>query len=80
MLNFLAVSCGQPLLRNGTVLADSFDFQDSVAYVCDPGYKLRGSMFSTCLATGTWSGRTPKCQGLLSGCWFYHCMVFLVEL
>ena len=69
--NFLAVSCGQPRLRNGNIVGDSFDFQDRVACFCDSGYELQGTTFSTCLATGTWSGPTPECKCLFSECWHF---------
>ncbi|XP_066302889.1 sushi, von Willebrand factor type A, EGF and pentraxin domain-containing protein 1-like [Branchiostoma lanceolatum] len=36
-------------------------YLDTVTFICDAGYEIRGSHTRTCLADGTWTGIQPDC-------------------
>ena len=54
--------CGDPgMPDNGNVTAEHTKFGAVATYHCRTGRSLRGYTKSSCLATGKWSGSTPKC-------------------
>ena len=63
------VDCG-PLddPENGNVFHVSTTFWSSAYYYCFTGYRLIGSSFRICLASGNWSGSAPICQGMCLSC------------
>uniref|UniRef100_H3AD23 Sushi, von Willebrand factor type A, EGF and pentraxin domain containing 1 n=1 Tax=Latimeria chalumnae TaxID=7897 RepID=H3AD23_LATCH len=57
------VNCGPPEdISHGYLNGSSFNYADSVQYVCFPGYELEGNAIRKCLLSGTWSGIPPSCQ------------------
>ena len=68
--HFVAVDCGMPPGITGRDnLIANFDstnttFRNVVVYSCNPGFRLVGSSSLTCLASGSWSGVAPTCQGM----------------
>lgn len=44
-----------------------FLFGDTVTYVCDMGYVLRGEANRTCQTDSSWSNAAPSCEGEFLG-------------
>lgn len=42
---------------------DYVEVGDKVEYSCYPNYKIEGSNYLTCTATGEWNREKPKCTG-----------------
>lgn len=59
------VKCPVPqTLENGIIISDEqteYNFEDSVKYGCNVGYKMQGGRFIRCLADRTWS-QMPVCS------------------
>ena len=49
---------GKVTYVNGTLTL----YEDSIQFVCNPGYDLNGTKTADCLATGNWSNEVPTCQ------------------
>ncbi|XP_078698289.1 uncharacterized protein LOC144925662 [Branchiostoma floridae x Branchiostoma belcheri] len=62
-----AVQCPlQTAPINGAVTgSNSYYYQSTVLFSCDPGYALVGATSSTCQADGTWSDSVPICSACL---------------
>ena len=63
--HFIAVkNCGDPgSPANGFRVGSEFTYGAKVIFDCNPGFKLRGSIFRECQADGTWSGTAASCSG-----------------
>ena len=63
------VDCG-PLdnPENGNVFISGTTLGSFAVYRCFTGYRLIGSSFRTCLASGSWSESAPICQGKCLRC------------
>ena len=48
---------------NGQVTFSSTVFNSFASYSCASGFTLDGLNIRTCLASGSWSGVEPTCQG-----------------
>ena len=58
------ISCGSlSNLDYGWVKAKSTLFESVATYQCTKGYVLSSNITRHCLASGTWSGVTPSCEG-----------------
>ena len=63
------VFCDDPgTIANGSQSSNlsKFAYNDNIYYKCDKGYKLIGNSNRTCLASGKWSGESPRCKGKYS--------------
>jgi len=64
---FVALRCSLPRLpRRGAIEPSdktSFAQGETIRYVCNPGYAIKGSEESTCGASGVWSSAPPTCVG-----------------
>ncbi|XP_013383226.1 sushi, von Willebrand factor type A, EGF and pentraxin domain-containing protein 1 [Lingula anatina] len=49
-------------IPHGKIIGDNFTFSATIAFICDPGYRLEGSSVRQCIAKGKWSGKTPSCR------------------
>ena len=59
------VKCGPPTaLENGSVIGESFLFEDTVTFICNAGFELVGSASVKCLSNKSWSALTPTCKQL----------------
>ena len=63
-------TCGDPRPVNGSVNATKspivigyYSVGTNVAFSCDPGYELEGSISSTCDDSGSWNPPPPTCKG-----------------
>ncbi|XP_076145380.1 sushi, von Willebrand factor type A, EGF and pentraxin domain-containing protein 1 isoform X2 [Alosa pseudoharengus] len=57
-----AVSCGAPVIPNGVIVkGKEYTFNKKLEFSCEPGFMLKGTSFTTCLANGTWTQATPAC-------------------
>ena len=57
------MNCGPPEdIAFGSVPGNTFSFGDTLTYVCDLGYVLRGEANRTCQADGSWSNAAPYCE------------------
>ncbi|KAK4305073.1 hypothetical protein Pmani_023017 [Petrolisthes manimaculis] len=57
------VHCGFPgYLLNGHMEGHSYSYSDTISYICNPGFELRGEAERTCQADGKWSGEDPACE------------------
>ena len=45
------------------IIESSYNYDETVYYKCDTGYRMTGSGKRTCLASGNWSGVVPVCNG-----------------
>ncbi|XP_062450802.1 C4b-binding protein alpha chain [Rhea pennata] len=57
--------CSSPQINNGKVIADNFQFETTVSFTCNAGYKLKGSSSSTCVISGNgvgWDTAFPSCE------------------
>lgn len=62
------VSCGPPEdIDFGSVQGNMFLFGDTVTYVCEMGYVLRGEANRTCQTDSSWSNAAPSCEGEFLG-------------
>ena len=50
------IDYSQPVAGRGDT-----EFGSVATYTCNTGYDLTGESKRTCQATGTWSGKEPKC-------------------
>ncbi|KAJ8262625.1 hypothetical protein GJAV_G00168490 [Gymnothorax javanicus] len=58
-----AVSCGPaPVVENAVAMVTGETYQSNVRYLCNSGLQLVGQQNVSCLANGTWSQPTPKCE------------------
>ena len=48
---------------NGSLVGNLTTYPYMVQFVCDEGFKLRGSKTRQCLSTGNWSGNESFCEG-----------------
>nr|XP_013805943.1 PREDICTED: complement receptor type 1-like [Apteryx mantelli mantelli] len=57
--------CSVPQIENGKVIADNFQFETTVKFICDAEYKLKGSSSATCVISGNgvgWDMAFPSCE------------------
>ncbi|KAK7501166.1 hypothetical protein BaRGS_00007651, partial [Batillaria attramentaria] len=60
------VDCGAPRsIEFGTMMGESYLYNDTVLYDCEYGYSLIGPHERTCQANGEWSGDEPYCYEIL---------------
>ncbi|XP_078575446.1 sushi, von Willebrand factor type A, EGF and pentraxin domain-containing protein 1-like isoform X3 [Branchiostoma floridae x Branchiostoma japonicum] len=58
----LPLHCPPPTaIASGTVLGSDFTYRQTVRYVCDSGYELKGNQERLCQADQTWRGELPEC-------------------
>ena len=79
---FLAVTCPDPTPAKGSLRSSLFHPPHNGTYLkgtltiysCDPGYDITGSVFSYCVAFGTWEPAPATCIGNNSIVWtlIYH--------
>ena len=56
------IVCGQPPpIQHGKAEFTSDEYDSAATYVCDDGYKLKGSASVRCDADAKWSGNIPAC-------------------
>ena len=51
--------------ENGGVDVSNTIFDSTATYSCNDGYNLVGDTTRTCLASGSWSGDDPTCEGII---------------
>ncbi|XP_069731763.1 membrane cofactor protein-like isoform X2 [Phaenicophaeus curvirostris] len=59
------VRCDDPRVENGkkkSGFGPSYSYQDSVVFVCDPGYFMTGSEVIICGEDNAWSPEKPTCE------------------
>ena len=61
------ITCGNPgQPTNGQATSTGYDFEKTVRYTCNRGYKMEnipsGVLIVTCKGTGLWSQAKPTCQ------------------
>ena len=57
------VRCLEPVtMENGNTIGRSFLVNDTIKFVCNAGYNLKGISSSVCLMNGTWSGDPRSCE------------------
>ncbi|XP_068228821.1 sushi, von Willebrand factor type A, EGF and pentraxin domain-containing protein 1-like isoform X2 [Palaemon carinicauda] len=57
------VSCGFPgYLINGNIEGKSYSYGDTITYVCNQGFNLKGNAQRTCQADGFWTNEPPVCE------------------
>ncbi|KGL83814.1 Complement receptor type 1, partial [Tinamus guttatus] len=57
--------CSTPQIKDGKVLGDSFEFEATVTFTCNPGFKLNGPSSATCEISGNgvgWNKAFPTCE------------------
>ncbi len=58
------VKCEDPGKPDNSIrFLSSTNVNSIVKYKCKEGYRLAGSSYRVCQASGKWSGITPKCLG-----------------
>ncbi|CAH1243596.1 CR1 [Branchiostoma lanceolatum] len=58
----MPLHCPPPTaITNGTVLGSDFTYRQTVRYVCDSGFELKGNQERLCQADQTWRGELPVC-------------------
>ncbi|NP_001355694.1 complement receptor type 2 isoform X1 [Mus musculus] len=65
VLSTSAVLCLQPKIKRGQILSilkDSYSYNDTVAFSCEPGFTLKGNRSIRCNAHGTWEPPVPVCE------------------
>lgn len=65
LLLFLSalVNCGDTgFPMNGKKLGSGYWTGESVAFICNPGYRLFGPTTRVCLPSGNWSDIQPSCK------------------
>ncbi|XP_060582617.1 sushi, von Willebrand factor type A, EGF and pentraxin domain-containing protein 1-like, partial [Ruditapes philippinarum] len=56
------VQCGEPMkVPNSKVSVASYNFKGEAQYLCDLGYRVKGSSIITCEKNGNWLEATPEC-------------------
>ncbi|MBN3306145.1 SVEP1 protein, partial [Amia calva] len=59
----IVTTCDPPDdISHGFLNGSSFNFGDSVEYICFPGYEVSGNPILQCSANGSWVGTVPSCQ------------------
>ena len=57
------VECPPPKrILNGHTIGTNFEFQNTVEYTCEAGYKLEGLKIRRCLENASWNGDPPVCE------------------
>ena len=57
------VECPAPnVLENGHVVGSNFEYQGTIEYTCEAGYRLEGLKIRRCIENATWSGSAPICD------------------
>jgi hypothetical protein len=57
------IKCSPPgRLENGRQIGNSYYLGDTLSFICNSNYKLRGSATRTCRATRRWSGYVATCD------------------
>ncbi|NWW93649.1 CR1L protein, partial [Rhynochetos jubatus] len=57
--------CTRPMIKNGDVIADNFQFETVVTFTCHPGYELKESFSAKCVVSGNgvdWDTPLPHCE------------------
>ncbi|KAM8795879.1 membrane cofactor protein-like [Eudromia elegans] len=57
--------CSTPQIKDGKVLGDNFEFETTVAFTCNAGFKLNGPSSATCDISGNgvdWNTAFPTCE------------------
>ena len=63
-MSVTVVDCGSlPRPANGAVSLTNTTYNSVATYSCNDGYNLMGDATRTCLASGSWSGTAPTCEG-----------------
>ena len=57
------VECPPPKrILNGHTIGTNFEFQNTIEYTCEAGYKLEGLKIRRCLENASWNGYPPVCE------------------
>ncbi|CAD5126148.1 DgyrCDS14316 [Dimorphilus gyrociliatus] len=64
----LKINCVVMTIENGESNWDRYDFNHSISWKCNTGYKMvSGNKYMTCLDNATWLGELPKCEKINCG-------------
>lgn len=64
-LSISEAQCLRPQINRGQILSilkESYSYNDTVAFSCEPGFTLKGSGRIRCSAQGTWKPPVPVCE------------------
>lgn len=70
VFNLVEIDCGHPgNVNNGGFLVStknngSFDFNTTISYYCNAGFKLVGNVNRVCQNTSSWTGTQPVCKSM----------------
>ena len=63
ILIIIGIDCGKPSeIDDGMIIYVGTTFPSLVAYECNDGFELVGSIFHLCGMSGSWVGEAPLCQ------------------
>lgn len=65
------LTCGRPEIpANSTILYRKLDIGSQIEYRCSPGTQLIGPNIRTCVETGFFNDRPPKCKCESNYCFY----------